>query len=169
MKIKKCSQCKECKLFTQFNMIIRNNKNIKPYTNYMCKLCERNKDKERRQEPQRKKQLSDNNKKHRMSLKGRFGNLKHGSLRRKIDCNINFNDFENLHKLPCYYCNDLLNNDIGCGHGLDRIDNSKGYTLDNVLKCCGFCNAIRRDRLSVNEMKNIANMLISDRNLGEKL
>jgi hypothetical protein len=31
-------------------------------------------------------------------------------------------------------------------NGLDRVDNSKGYTLDNVVPCCGHCNMTKRER-----------------------
>lgn len=31
-------------------------------------------------------------------------------------------------------------------HGLDRIDNDKGHTLDNVLPCCWACNNLRGGR-----------------------
>lgn len=44
-----------------------------------------------------------------------------------------------LHSLPLF------------GAGLDRIDNSKGYSIDNVLPCCTDCNRIRGDRLTVQE------------------
>ena len=44
---------------------------------------------------------------------------------------------------PCYLCgkkpDDLHKN------GLDRFDNDKGYTEDNVKSCCGNCNFIKRD------------------------
>ena len=38
---------------------------------------------------------------------------------------------------PCYYCQST--EDIGC----DRIDNTKGHTMNNVLPACYTCNAIR--------------------------
>ncbi len=52
---------------------------------------------------------------------------------------------------PCYYCNGYLDTDIGYGHRLDRIDNSKGYSLDNVVICCGFCNQIKQHLLTQDE------------------
>lgn len=35
-------------------------------------------------------------------------------------------------------------------NGLDRVDNSKGYVLDNVVTCCGECNMAKKQR-SVDE------------------
>jgi hypothetical protein len=42
--------------------------------------------------------------------------------------------------LPCSYCG---TNSVQ--KSLDRIDNSKGHTTDNVVACCIRCNYIRRD------------------------
>mgnify|MGYP003292152221 CR=1 FL=1 len=50
---------------------------------------------------------------------------------------------------PCYYCGIKDWREIGA----DRIDNSKPHTPDNVLPCCGKCNIVRSDRMSVAEMK----------------
>lgn len=52
---------------------------------------------------------------------------------------------------PCYYCFKSLSNETGSG--LDRIDNNKGYLEDNVLPCCGNCNSIRSNKLTVEEMQ----------------
>ena len=49
----------------------------------------------------------------------------------------------------CFYCGKGLLNHVGTC--LDRIDNSKGYTLDNVLPCCGICNQTRNEHWSVEE------------------
>jgi len=42
-----------------------------------------------------------------------------------------------LFSKSCFYCGDT--NQVG----IDRIDNSKGYTLSNVRSCCGWCNVMK--------------------------
>lgn len=66
---------------------------------------------------------------------------------------------------PCYYCDDLLNNEKNRGIGLDRIDNSTGYSASNVIRSCGFCNKTRGDRLSVAEMREVAQFIIKIRGI----
>ena len=56
---------------------------------------------------------------------------------------------ENITGKPCFYCGQ--NVDVGC----DRIDNSNGHIMDNVLPCCTNCNRIRKDDFTVDEMKVI--------------
>lgn len=51
---------------------------------------------------------------------------------------------------PCYYCGGKLNETAA---GLDRIDNSIGYELNNVLPCCDICNRTRGKYWSVEETK----------------
>lgn len=58
----------------------------------------------------------------------------------------------------CFYCGEILNN-RGTGYSLDRIDNTKGYSKDNILPCCGECNRIRSDIYTVEEMKTIGKIL----------
>jgi hypothetical protein len=48
------------------------------------------------------------------------------------------NDFENMVQLPCHYCGD---DDRVCG--LDRMNSSLGYTIENVVPCCMVCNLIK--------------------------
>ncbi len=48
---------------------------------------------------------------------------------------------------------DLLTNNVICEYcdtfiqhaGIDRIDNSKGYTLENITSCCKYCNYMKKD------------------------
>ena len=56
---------------------------------------------------------------------------------------------EEFCKQPCCYCGDTNN------IGLDRIDNTKGHTKDNVVPCCYECNCARMNNFSVEEMKII--------------
>ena len=48
---------------------------------------------------------------------------------------------------PCIYCGSTK--DIG----LDRIDNKKGHSKDNVVPCCYICNTARNSNFSFEEMK----------------
>jgi hypothetical protein len=58
---------------------------------------------------------------------------------------------EELWKDGCFYCNKTLQDETGCS--LDRIDNNVGYTITNVVPCCGNCNKMRNNILSHEEMK----------------
>ena len=62
-----------------------------------------------------------------------------------------FEQYEAIISQPCHYCYCSLYN-FG-GSSLDRIDNLVGYVLTNVLPCCGICNNIRNNFLSVKEME----------------
>lgn len=80
--------------------------------------------------------------------------------RRGLDWEISKSKFNQLVKEPCHYCHEPIQ---ATGVGLDRIDNSKGYTLDNVLPCCGDCNKTRGDRLTVEEMEAAMHAVIAVR------
>jgi len=49
------------------------------------------------------------------------------------------NEALSLIKQPCHYCGNQENN------GIDRKDNTLGYTIDNSLPCCGRCNISKND------------------------
>lgn len=53
---------------------------------------------------------------------------------------------------PCFYCENPIDT---LGIGLDRINNDKsvGYTIDNVLPSCWWCNKLRNNILTVEETK----------------
>jgi len=52
-------------------------------------------------------------------------------------------DYDNITKNPCYICGKL--NDSNNENGIDRLDNKKGYSLDNVNACCAECNYMKID------------------------
>lgn len=62
---------------------------------------------------------------------------------------INIDDYTVLLSNNCHYCHGKLNE---TSVGLDRKDNSKGYTLDNVVPCCAACNTTRSDNYTYEEM-----------------
>jgi len=49
----------------------------------------------------------------------------------------------------CFYCG--FSGPIGA----DRIDNSKGHEVGNMLPCCTICNRTRSDVFTVQEMKGV--------------
>jgi hypothetical protein len=66
-----------------------------------------------------------------------------------------------LSQQPCFYCGAPPNQKLkvnGNGdlvyNGLDRVDNSKGYSIDNVVPCCGTCNHSKAT-LSIDEFRDL--------------
>jgi hypothetical protein len=49
---------------------------------------------------------------------------------------------------PCTYCGDTESL-----RGVDRVDNSGGHTMNNVVPCCRDCNVARMDNFTHDEMK----------------
>lgn len=84
------------------------------------------------------------------SLKGRFRQLKSKAKTRKIDFDLTIEQYCSVvDQKQCVYCQNVL---PPTGYGLDRIDSSKGYSIDNILPCCGICNRIKNDSLTMKEM-----------------
>lgn len=53
----------------------------------------------------------------------------------------------------CIYCGDTKN------IGLDRIDNSRGHEIGNVVPCCYDCNVARNNNFSFEEMLKIGKVI----------
>lgn len=88
----------------------------------------------------------------RINVSWRFTRGKSHSKRRNKEWSLTLEQFTAAVSLPCFYCADTL----GCASdnvstGLDRLDNTKGYTADNVVSCCKHCNSVRGDKLTVHE------------------
>lgn len=72
---------------------------------------------------------------------------------RGLAFDITKEEFRVLTQLNCFYCNKSpesvaqRRNANGCYryNGLDRLDSSKGYVLDNIVPCCKDCNIAKRD------------------------
>jgi len=65
----------------------------------------------------------------------------------------------------CHYCGDAIQwvefpvKDQKVGYNLDRKDNSRGYTKDNVVACCKVCNYTKGDRFTYEEFLILAHGL----------
>ena len=83
------------------------------------------------------------------SLNTRYKTGKWRANKIKREFSISFKDWIIIIRKGCHYCGKSLQ--IGCGISLDRIDNSKGYNLKNVLPCCTRDNMGRGNRFTVKE------------------
>lgn len=83
-----------------------------------------------------------------------------GAKRRGLKYDLTEEQFKEITQKNCYYCgakpNNIRNDITLNGHfiynGLDRIDNSKGYIIDNVVPCCFTCNR-RKSSSTLREYK----------------
>lgn len=75
--------------------------------------------------------------------------------KRNKEFQLSKEEFYNLTSGNCTYCgappSQVFNNHNNLEtsyiyNGIDRQNNSKGYTLDNCVSCCGVCNDMKRAR-----------------------
>ncbi len=85
------------------------------------------------------------------------------SLDKDLELDVSLEEFKTLCTKECYYCGQLpkrvnavmaqkfMSADGKArqwieANGLDRVDNSRGYTKDNVRSCCIRCNKAKLDQ-----------------------
>ena len=88
-----------------------------------------------------------------VKINSRWKSAKSAAKRRKISFSFSLEEYTKAIEPECYYCNGEFNTPSKCGVGLDRLDNSKGYDIENVVSCCTTCNYLRGDILSPEETK----------------
>jgi hypothetical protein len=68
-----------------------------------------------------------------------FAMYEYRARQRKLLFLLTLDQFSKLVQKCCAYCGECES-----PRGIDRIENSKGYTTDNSLPCCGPCNFLKR-------------------------
>lgn len=138
---KYCPRCKQLKYVGRFPK----SKRTKDGLNCYCKQCAREKQKE-----------------YCLTPIGRYYVIKAGAKKRgRAEFLISkdaFIEWFNKQEPKCRFCNQPL--DMGRGRGLnvmtlDRMDNNKPYTIDNIAFCCWRCNATKGYWFSDKEMLEI--------------
>lgn len=88
-----------------------------------------------------------------------YKSYKHNAKRRNYSFDISMEDFRLIIAQPCHYCgiapyqthrHDGTSKSVAVFNGLDRVNNTIGYTTDNVVPCCGICNRAK-DTMSYGE------------------
>jgi hypothetical protein len=98
------------------------------------------------------------------SILRRFNKANRIAKKRKISWTLSMEEFLGLCSKSCYYCDNTLGKVVQFGVGLDRIDSSLGYQMDNVVPCCKCCNMIKNDILSLEEMIQVVTLIVKLRN-----
>ena len=78
-------------------------------------------------------------------------NYKSHAKQRGLKYELTEDQFKKITKRGCFYCGAKPGNGINSKrikktygdyiyNGIDRVNNKKGYTIDNVVACCKYCN-----------------------------
>ena len=69
--------------------------------------------------------------------------------KKSLHCDIDIETMRKIISNECVYCGDVER------VGLDRVENSIGHTVSNVVPCCYVCNCARNDNFTYEEFKVI--------------
>lgn len=72
-----------------------------------------------------------------------FNTYKSSARRKKLEFSLTKEEIFHLANMNCYYCGDnprQIKRFRGYYNGIDRVDSSRGYVLDNCVPCCTICN-----------------------------
>ena len=75
---------------------------------------------------------------YRLTVVGSFKRYRDNAARRGHDFEMSFEQFKAFWQKPCAYCGGAITT-----IGLDRVNNSVGYVVENVVPCCAVCNGMK--------------------------
>lgn len=81
-----------------------------------------------------------------------FWNYKYWAKKRGLSWKLSKEQFRNLTTSNCFYCGKVPSqkkkqrnfNGEYVYNGIDRVDNTKGYIVENCVSCCKICNYMKR-------------------------
>lgn len=88
------------------------------------------------------------------------------TTKRKKVWDLTFEEYSVIIANKCHYCDCDISQERGSG--LDRLDNDKGYTKENVVPCCGVCNNSRNENFTPEEWKIGIQAILEFRKMGQK-
>lgn len=82
-----------------------------------------------------------------------YSNYRGNANRKVMEFALTREQFKQITSHPCNYCGEppsaIFKSKFRPGNyvynGVDRVDNSRGYTIDNVVSCCRMCQFAKRN------------------------
>jgi len=102
-----------------------------------CKVCSES---QAKQDEKRKHRIRNFKNETFKNIKGYYKDYIVGATKRHKVITIDFDTFSTLVQSPCYYCGHSNPEET---NGIDRMDNSIGYTNENCVSCCWICNRMK--------------------------
>lgn len=133
---KRCSKCKQTKSGKEFAV----DRKTKSGLYSRCTLCMREQCNEydNKNRAQRNKSHRKHKRLKRYDPEYRLQQYQRGAKNRGLQFDIDIDFINDMWNKPCTYCGSEIDS-----IGLDRIDNSKGYTKENLCSCCFNCNQMK--------------------------
>lgn len=82
-----------------------------------------------------------------------YADYKNQAQKKNVTFDLNKKDFKTIINSDCYYCGEkpsrIRKTQYNTGsikyNGIDRVNNNKGYTKENCVSCCKFCNIAKNN------------------------
>lgn len=87
------------------------------------------------------------------TLTGRWNSYRRSASCTGREFSLTKEEFREFWQKPCIYCGSEI-----MTIGLDRVDNTQGYLLENVVPCCGVCNLMKKNmtaKMFLNHLRRI--------------
>jgi hypothetical protein len=145
--MKECNYCGEIKSEDCFHQRAKSQDGL----DYGCKQCRKERDAVRyKNDPDKFKHQCKSWSK---TLPGRYRAYKQGAELRGFTI-FSQKEFSFFWQKPCQYCGDIIDT-----VGIDRVDSTKNYTLENCVACCATCNRMKLDLTYENWISHMQKIL----------
>ena len=74
------------------------------------------------------------------NVEATFNHYKYDSTIKRRLFELSFEQFETIVKTPCYYCGIVQDKGF---NGIDRMDQTQGYVIENCVSSCKLCNFLK--------------------------
>lgn len=103
-----------------------------------CKECLKDKFLLYRETEEGREKVNESSRKHREKPLSIWKKYQEGAKKRGRVFELTLEYLTGYIGKPCFYCGDPLRIP-----GIDRLDNDKGYTVENTVPCCSICNFMK--------------------------